>query len=324
MKNEPYFRHVEHIPRIDQTKNSLSPYVIVDPAFDPYRELHDKKEISLPLKNILSNLDLDDQLHFAIVSHYLDLPSNLHYHDYIEIVYLPEGKLLNVVNHTPFIMESGSLFLINQEIPHLVACLPNEKLKPMVVNLLIHPQIFDAFQKTTRQPATLTSQLFNFGDYLIYHRSDLENVHYYLQRLITEYYQANYTFSYTVLGYLMIFLEELVKLQHPLNKTTDRLTQDVLDKIKKDPATVSLELLTKELSYSKGYLSRHIKKQTGKTISQLITDEKLILAEKYLSETSKTISEISEMVNYQSESHFYRLFKKRFQLTPKQYRLLIK
>ncbi|WP_390889551.1 AraC family transcriptional regulator [Enterococcus avium] len=32
--------------------------------------------------------------------------------------------------------------------------------------------------------------------------------------------------------------------------------------------------------------------------------------EKYLSETSKTISEISEMVNYQSESHFYRLFKK--------------
>ena len=116
MKNEPYFRHVEHIPRIDQTKNSLSPYVIVDPAFDPYRELHDKKEISLPLKNILSNLELDDQLHFAIVSHYLDLPSNLHYHDYIEIVYLPEGKLLNVVNHTPFIMESGSLFLINQEI----------------------------------------------------------------------------------------------------------------------------------------------------------------------------------------------------------------
>ncbi|NVN75909.1 AraC family transcriptional regulator [Enterococcus avium] len=36
------------------------------------------------------------------------------------------------------------------------------------------------------------------------------------------------------------------------------------------------------------------------------------------------MSEISEIVNYQSESHFYRLFKKRFQLTPKQYRLLIK
>ncbi|MFR3734179.1 MAG: AraC family transcriptional regulator [Enterococcus sp.] len=49
-----------------------------------------------------------------------------------------------------------------------------------------------------------------------------------------------------------------------------------------------------------------------------------MLAEKYLSETKKTISEISEMVNYQSESYFYCLFKKRFQPTPKQYRLLIK
>ncbi|WP_438790307.1 helix-turn-helix domain-containing protein [Enterococcus sp. DIV0756] len=90
----------------------------------------------------------------------------------------------------------------------------------------------------------------------------------------------------------------------------DKLSQELLDRIKKDPATVSLELITKELSYSKGYLTRHIKKQTSKTISQLITDEKLILAEKYLSETSKTISKISEIVNYQSESHFYRLFKK--------------
>lgn len=324
MKNEFHFRPVEQLPRIDQVKEPLSPYVIVDPTFDPYRELQKKNEIHLPLKNILSNLELNEQSHFAIVSHYLELPSNLHYHDYIEIVYLPDGKLLNVVDHSPFIMESGSLFLINQGIPHLISRLPNEKSTPMVVNLLIHPKIFDAFQQTTQQSDTLTNQLFNFGDYLIYHQSDLENVHYYLQRLITEYYQANYTFSYSALGYLMIFLEQLIHLQRPLNKAMDTVTQDVLARIKQDPANVSLELLTEEFSYSKGYLSRHIKEQTGKTISQFITDEKLILAEKYLTGTTKTIAEISEIVNYQSESHFYRLFKQKFHLTPKQYRLLIK
>ncbi|MGG5371894.1 AraC family transcriptional regulator [Enterococcus sp. AZ196] len=324
MKDESIFYNVEHIPRIDQTKQSLSPYVIVDPSFDPYRELNHSNEVSLPLKKILKTLELDDSLPFAIVSHYLDLPSNLHHHDYIEIVYVPKGKLLNVVNHSPFIMKSGSLFLINKEIPHLVSRIPNETEKPMIVNLLIHTEIFDTFKKATQQSTTLTEQLFNFGDYLIYHKSDLDNVHYYLQRLITEYYQAEYTFSYTVLGYLMIFLEQLIQLQHPLKKSVDTLTQNVVTKIKQDPANASLEVLTKHFSYSKGHLSRHIKEQTGKTISQLITDEKLALAERYLSETTKTISEISEMINYQSESHFYRLFKKRFQLTPKQYRLLLK
>jgi len=324
MKKEPSFYNVDRIPRIDQTRQPLSPYVIVDPVFDPYRELSHSSEISLPLHKILTSVELDETLPFAIVSHYLDLPSNLHYHDYIEIVYVPEGKLLNVVNHSPFIMESGSLFLINKDVPHLVSRLAKEAAKPMVVNLLIHPNIFDGFTNITQQSIPLTNQLFNFGDYLIYHKSDLDNVHYYLQRLITEYYQANFAFSYTVLGYLMIFLEQLVQLQHPLKRQMDELTNAVIARIKQDPANVSLEHLTEQFSYSKGYLSRHIKEQTGKTISQLITDEKLILAEKYLSETTKTISEISEIVNYQSESHFYRLFKNRFQLTPKQYRHLLK
>lgn len=324
MKTEPKVHNVEHIPRIDQTSQPLNPYVIVDPVFDPYREISRSSEISLPLHKILKSVELDETFPFAIVSHYLDLPSNLHHHDYIEIVYVPEGKLLNVVDHSPFIMESGSLFLINKEVPHLVSRLAKESAKPMVVNLLIHPKIVDGFSAMTQQPISLTDQLFNFGDYLVYHKSDLESVHYYLQRLITEYYQANFTFSYTVLGYLMIFLEQLVQLQHPLKKNADELTKAVIARIKQDPSNVSLEHLTEQFSYSKGYLSRHIKEQTGKTISQLITDEKLILAEKYLSETTKTISEIAEIINYQSESHFYRLFKNRFQLTPKQYRRLLK
>lgn len=53
MKDESIFYNVEHIPRIDQTKQSLSPYVIVDPSFDPYRELNHSNEVSLPLKKFL-------------------------------------------------------------------------------------------------------------------------------------------------------------------------------------------------------------------------------------------------------------------------------
>lgn len=312
------------IPRIDQNDQPLNPYVTIDPNFDPYYEPNDSREISLPLNKILKNVNLDSELPFAIVSHYLDLPSTLHYHDYIEIVYVPEGKILNVVNHSPYIMESGSLFLINRNIPHLVSNLPSESAKPMIVNLLIHPKLFVHLAQEIQQSKSLTDQLFNFGDYLVYHQSDLATVHYYLQRLITEYYQADFMVNYTVLGYLMIFLEQLIQLQHPLKKTFDDITNSVINRIRQNPTDISLEILTKDLSYSKGYLSRHIKEQTGKTISQLIADEKLALAEKYLSETTKTISEISEMVNYQSESHFYRVFKRKFHLTPKQYRLLLK
>ncbi|WP_443255820.1 helix-turn-helix domain-containing protein [Streptococcus sp. S784/96/1] len=65
------------------------------------------------------------------------------------------------------------------------------------------------------------------------------------------------------------------------------------------------------------------KKVTGKTISQLISEAKLRLAQDLLANTNMPISEIAEQIGYTSESHFFKLFKNNYQITPDHYRRLM-
>ena len=85
-----------------------------------------------------------------------------------------------------------------------------------------------------------------------------------------------------------------------------------------------MTMLTDATHYSAGYLSRHIKQVTGQTISQHIAQIRLNYAMELLVETDMSINDISLMAGYQSESHFYRIFKEINKLTPAKYRQYLK
>lgn len=314
------------LPRITIASNPSQtdiPYLTIDPAFNPYQDFPAWQDFEIPFATVLKTVGLPDQTVFAIVSHYLTYPSSLHSHDYVEMLYLPQGKLLNVINHVPYTLAAGSVCLINPHTAHFIAQLPTETAKPLVINLMISMHLVAQLQ-TLWQPETEGSflpALFAEKNFLIFQEEELLAVHHFLDELIMEYYRANYAFSPSVVGYFLLFFDQLAQLQqHPAPPVFDALTTHCLRLIKHQPTTISLELLAQKLNYSKGYLSRHIKEQTHKTIAQIIMEEKLALAETYLTESALSVSAIAEAVGYQSESHFYRLFKHKFKFTPKQYR----
>lgn len=72
--------------------------------------------------------------------------------------------------------------------------------------------------------------------------------------------------------------------------------------------------------YSMEYFSQLFKKETGFNASTFITNCKLYEAKKLLRFTNKTISEISSELCFSSQSHFQKVFKKKFEITPMQYR----
>lgn len=106
--------------------------------------------------------------------------------------------------------------------------------------------------------------------------------------------------------------------------TTDTLTQKCLEMISNNCAKINLELLANKLNYHPSYISRHIKRVTGKTVTQLITYQKLRNSQDLLIRSNKPVSEISELVGYFSESHFFRIFKEYYQIIPNHYRKLMK
>jgi len=66
--------------------------------------------------------------------------------------------------------------------------------------------------------------------------------------------------------------------------------------------------------------SRFMKKRTGKNYIEYLNDLRLGIASRHLVDTSKTIAEISYECGFNNLSNFNRIFKKRKDVTPKEFR----
>jgi len=83
---------------------------------------------------------------------------------------------------------------------------------------------------------------------------------------------------------------------------------------------IKVEQVLDVVGMSRSNLEKRFKDETGKTIHNVIHEEKLESARNLLISTSLTINEVSQMCGYPSLQYFYSVFKKGFEITPKDYR----
>lgn len=106
-----------------------------------------------------------------------------------------------------------------------------------------------------------------------------------------------------------------------LKTSTSRDIKTVIDYIHEHYDTcISISELAALLDLSEHYFMRFFKSHIGITCVEFINDYRLNAAAKMLSETHKPISEIGIEVGINNISYFNRLFKKKFNATPKEYR----
>ena len=71
---------------------------------------------------------------------------------------------------------------------------------------------------------------------------------------------------------------------------------------------------------SKPYLSKYIKDKSGKTFGEIVKNVRMKKARTLLKSSNMTVENIAEKVGYQNVEHFNRLFKKKYGITPVQFR----
>lgn len=98
-----------------------------------------------------------------------------------------------------------------------------------------------------------------------------------------------------------------------IQKTTDYIEAHLDENL-------SLDRLAKELNYSKFYLARTFREETGCTIYKYIQGRRLSLAAQKLAKTSKPIVEIAYEANYNSQQAFTLAFQRLYHCTPQVYR----
>ena len=83
---------------------------------------------------------------------------------------------------------------------------------------------------------------------------------------------------------------------------------------------ITLSQLAKQFHYSESYLSKFIFRQLGLNFSQLLQEIRLEKSCQLLLETDMKITELCERVGYNNESYYINIFRKKYGVTPLQYR----
>lgn len=104
------------------------------------------------------------------------------------------------------------------------------------------------------------------------------------------------------------------------NRLLADTVKEIIDKHFADP-DLNVQRIADMLKMSSVYIGQVFKAQEGTTVVDQINATRLARARTYLEQQELTVAEIMEKVGFGNESYFYRLFKRRYGTTPKEYRL---
>jgi len=119
-----------------------------------------------------------------------------------------------------------------------------------------------------------------------------------------------------------MFLDYTNRMKHCLNK--EILSKEIsrcMDYIYEHlHERITTEELARAVGFERSYLSRLFKKQTGESLATYIMNKKLEAAKNMLLYSEYDIAMITQLLAFSSQSYLTTAFKKRYGLTPKQYR----
>lgn len=118
---------------------------------------------------------------------------------------------------------------------------------------------------------------------------------------------------------LSVAVNKLEQIQQA-DQCRDERLNEIMNYIQEHYLTVTLDELTEKMHLSKPYLSKYIREKSGKTFGDIVKNVRMKKARTLLKNTSATVESIAESVGYQNVEHFNRLFKKKYGMTPVQYR----
>lgn len=104
------------------------------------------------------------------------------------------------------------------------------------------------------------------------------------------------------------------------NQCKDERLNEIMNYIHTNYLTVTLDELSEEFHLTKPYLSKYIKDKSGSTFGDIVKNVRMKKARALLKSGSMTVEAIAENVGYQNVEHFNRLFKKKYGMTPVQFR----
>ena len=253
----------------------------------------------------------------------------MHWHKEMEIVYLEEGELDECIDLESYHIKKGDIVLINPCVLHSFK--QHEDVRSVFKTIL-----FDFNMLTGNNTDACSIKYFTpliEGRYISPIVISPDSAHYEellgtVKNLIDLYCTKPaffeiklrselYDLFYILFKYYFIpdFHETTIK------DNTTKSIKTILDYISENyMKPITIDELADIVRLSKHYFMRFFKKYMGMTCIEYINDYRLNVATNLLLTTDMQITEISESIGITNLSYFNRIFKKKYRMTPKEYR----
>jgi AraC-like DNA-binding protein len=84
---------------------------------------------------------------------------------------------------------------------------------------------------------------------------------------------------------------------------------------------VTVEAVTKELGYTRQYISGRFHRITGRLLSQFLKEKRLEKAARLLKAGNVRVSQVARRCGFDSENYFRQQFRIRYGMSPRQFRV---
>lgn len=252
-----------------------------------------------------------------------------HRHNYVEMIYMCKGSTTHLVDGNRVILEEGDLLLLNQNATQEI--LPAGE-NDIAINFIILPQFFDkAFEMIGAEDNLLRDFLVGSlcedsrrTSYLYFHVADVLPIQNLIENMIWSLLNNQWnkrSSNQLTMGLLILHLLNHIEKMETGGKTYHQEFEvTVLNYVETQYKDGSLSELADMMGYNIYWLSREIKKRTGKTYKELVQTKRMNQAAYMLTNSRISVAEIIRMVGYDNSSYFYRIFKERFGVSPKEFR----
>lgn len=252
-----------------------------------------------------------------------------HTHNYVEVIYMCQGQTTHVIDGTTVVLKEGELLFLNQNAVQEI--LPAGR-EDIAVNFIILPEFFDtAFQMMGEEENLLRDFLVSclrsdtqYAKFLHFQVAGILPVQNLIENMVWTLLnnQPNkHSINQITMGLLFLQLIHYTdKIRTGKDSYEQELVLKVLSYIEEHYRDGELTQLASELGYDLYWLSRAIKRLTGRNYKELLQIKRLNQAGFLLLNTRLPVSEISVAAGYDNTSYFHRIFKERYGLSPKEYR----
>jgi len=250
---------------------------------------------------------------------------------YVTIVYVLKGKRKLIVEGEEILLEDGNAVILAPYIKNSSIFIDENNI---TVQILIRKDTFiryfySIFIGRDKLSAFLSDAIFlNRSNKYLFIKSQFdEKFRALVLDMLIEQEKSRAYSDKIIVNSIELFLYQLISDNEKniiLNKEEredDRLVSLILNYTRENLATISIDELAHRFSFSPSYVTRLLKKNTGKSYIQLLTEMKLDRAKVILSTSDLSVEDISTMAGYKCSRQFRRAFREAFEVSPREFRV---